>query len=81
MRLPTVRIKADSRLGYMIINESDFDPSIHKPYKLPEETRENGEEARTGNHGVETTDPVKRGRPHKKTEPFGNLPEASLTGE
>lgn len=27
--LPTVRIKVDTELGYMIINESDFDPEIH----------------------------------------------------
>ena len=30
--LPTIKIKADSALGYMIVNQSDFDPKHHEPY-------------------------------------------------
>jgi len=32
-RLPTVKIRGPSgEEGYVIINESDFDPSLHEPY-------------------------------------------------
>ena len=34
--LPTIKIKADSALGYVIINQSDFDPKHHEPYHEPE---------------------------------------------
>lgn len=30
--LPTVTIKADTALGYMIINQDDFNPDRHQPY-------------------------------------------------
>ena len=33
--LPTIRIKAAGALGYMIINQSDFDPRQHEPYLEP----------------------------------------------
>lgn len=29
-RLPTIRIKAAGERGFVIINESDFDPELHK---------------------------------------------------
>lgn len=32
MRIPTKKIAADNRRGYIIINESDFDPSKHKEF-------------------------------------------------
>ena len=39
MRLPTVKIKADTKLGYALINESDFNPGLHKVFELePEAT-------------------------------------------
>ena len=37
MRVPTVKIKADTTLGYMLINESDFNPNLHKIFKLESE--------------------------------------------
>ncbi len=34
MRLPTVKIKSDARSeGFIIINESDFDPEVHTLYE------------------------------------------------
>lgn len=30
--LPTIKVKADTALGYMIINQDDFDPQQHKQY-------------------------------------------------
>ena len=32
-RTPTVKIAANTRRGFMIINESDFDEAIHKRYE------------------------------------------------
>ena len=34
--LPTIKIKADSALGYMIVNQSDFDPKHHEPFHEPD---------------------------------------------
>lgn len=33
--LPTIKIKADNALGYVIINQDDFDPKQHSPYPGP----------------------------------------------
>ena len=33
MALPTVKIKADTQYGYMLINESDYDAKIHELYE------------------------------------------------
>ena len=33
--LPTVKIRADNQRGYIIINESDFDPEVHDRYGSP----------------------------------------------
>lgn len=32
MRIPTIKVVANNRLGYMIINEGDFDSSKHKEF-------------------------------------------------
>ena len=52
MRIPTVKIKADTKLGYMIINESRFDKRIHKLYEEkpapPSETPAEGEKSKRG---------------------------------
>ena len=37
MRLPTVKVEADSELGYMIINVSDYDPERHVNYSEEEQ--------------------------------------------
>ena len=34
--LPTVRVQAETKSGFMTINESDFDKRVHKLYKEPE---------------------------------------------
>jgi hypothetical protein len=49
-RLPTIRILADNRRGFKIINLSDFDPAKHVPVdEVP----------------TEAPEPRKRGRPPK----------------
>jgi len=35
MKLKTVKIRSETKLGYVTINEEDFDDKIHKPYKEP----------------------------------------------
>lgn len=40
MILETVRVKKDNRLGYAIINKSDFDPARHVLYGAFEEVSE-----------------------------------------
>lgn len=32
MRIPTMKIQADNKEGFIIINKSDFDPSKHKEF-------------------------------------------------
>lgn len=41
--LPTMKIKADNKLGYMIINQDDFDPEKHKAFRKarPKSTKSN----------------------------------------
>jgi hypothetical protein len=67
MRLPTVKIKADTKLGYMIINESDFNKSVHELYQEKEPDKEENSTE------TETEEKPRRGRPSKKTngeDPF-----------
>ncbi len=40
--LPTIKIKAENTLGYVIINQSDFDPKLHDQYHEPESGRQEG---------------------------------------
>jgi hypothetical protein len=35
----TVRVKADNESGYMVINQSDFDPGVHEEYWGEEKTK------------------------------------------
>lgn len=37
--LPTMRVQAETKSGFMTINESDFDKRVHKLYKEPEEKK------------------------------------------
>jgi hypothetical protein len=37
--LPTVKVQAETKSGFMSINESDFDKRVHKLYKEPEEKK------------------------------------------
>jgi hypothetical protein len=32
--LPTIKIEADTELGYIIINQDDFDPKEHTPIEM-----------------------------------------------
>ena len=32
MKIPTVKIEADTEAGFAVINEADFDPKKHKPF-------------------------------------------------
>lgn len=51
---PTVKVKADNEQGFVVINESDFDPAVQKRFEVEEEATE------------ET--PKRRGRPAKEKE-------------
>lgn len=34
-RLPTIPVKREGEDGYRLINESDFDPKLHKRARVP----------------------------------------------
>ena len=37
--LPTVKVACKNEQGYMIINESDFDPKVHKKFGAKKVTK------------------------------------------
>ena len=73
MRLPTVKIIAKNKSGYIVINESDFDEKKQKLYVEPSEVVETVVEERSySTHEPEQKPKRKSGRPplNKKENPF-----------
>jgi len=80
MRLPTIKIKADTKLGYMIINEGDFKEGVHRVFveaaqesiSRPEqsepeeiESEDEGQQSESGETEPENARQSRRGRPPK----------------
>ena len=75
MRLPTVKIIAKNKSGYIVINESDFDEKKQKLYVEPSEVVETVIEEQVATITIDEPEPEskkKRGRPplNKKENPF-----------
>ncbi len=43
---PTVKVKADNDDGFIVINESDFDPKVHKRFEEPTEDHSKAKKAK-----------------------------------
>lgn len=57
MRIPTIKIRAKTESGFVIVNESDFDPVTMERWIAPEEEKEKEKQ--------EEKPKRRRGRPRK----------------
>ena len=51
MRIPTVKIRAKTESGFVIVNESDFDPATMERWIAPEKKRQREENPKRRSRG------------------------------